>query len=792
VTSNAASAKIGSDNPHLPSLRKRVARASAGPGVYRWKDQAGTVLYIGKAKNLRNRLRSYVAKDAAKGQGPWKQSMLRQIADFDVTVVNSELEALVLETNLIKEMRPKYNVLMKDDKNYVYVEVTTEDPFPRVAVVRQMRNANAKYFGPYVSAYHTRQSIDMLHLIFPFLACKQSLDALNRREGDGAAAHQTEKLQPCLDYQIGRCCGLCAGAVSREEYRTRIDAVMGFFRGNYDPVIARAKAQMMEAAAAKRFERAKDLRDMLRSVEELKGKQIVSDTSGENVDVIGMALLSGKVQVVLMRKREGKLIDEESFALSGRAESPAEVLEQFLPQLYRDVADLPEIILVAEDFPGRTTVEQFLSQRHGRNVSVRIPERGNKSQLLQLAEKNAQEKAKQYEAGWEAEERNLTEALSELARTLDLPAPPRRIEGYDISHLGGTETVGSMSVFLHGKAQSDQYRSFTIRSMQRGAIDDYRALQEVLTRRLRHLVGGLAFEEKQWQEGGIVFGKARKSEAETIRTIIEREDDLSGSDLDYKTFLVARHEEEIAGFVRLREHAGKLLELASVWVDEPYRGNHLASVLIRKLLQSVKKGKVYVHAIPEGIERYYETMGFRHVLKPPAVFQERWERYRKDHPDGVERPVLVYDTAQHKPDVSLSTAPDLLVIDGGKGQLSTVVDVLKKFDLTIPVIGLAKREEEVFVPRRPVPILFSKDSQAKFLLMRLRDEAHRFANRHRTKRASKTLTASALDRIPSIGPLTRQKLLQEFGSVDAVKRAPDAVLRKILSEEQMRGVREML
>lgn len=784
--------KNGLENEHLPMLRRRIARASMGPGVYRWKDSDGVILYVGKAKNLRNRLRSYVQKDAGKDQGPWKQSMLRQIADFDVTVVNSELEALVLETNFIKELRPKYNVLMKDDKNYVYVEVTTEEPYPRVTVVRQMNNPKAKYFGPYLSAYHTRQSIDMLHMIFPFLACKVSLDALNRQKGDSEAVYNTGKLRPCLDFQIGRCCGLCAGSVSKEEYLIRIDAVMAFFHGNYDPVIARAKVQMMEAAAQKRFERAKDLRDMLRSVEEMKGKQIVSDTSGENVDVIGMALLSGKVQVVLMRKREGKLIDEESFALSGRAETSAEVLEQFLPQFYTDVADVPEIIVVAEDFSGREIVEQFLRDRHGRKVSIRIPERGNKSQLLQLAEKNAQEKAKQFEASWEAEERNLAEALSELARTLDLLAPPKRIEGYDISHLGGTETVGSMSVFLHGKAQSDQYRSFTIRSMQRGAIDDYRALKEVLTRRLRHIIGGLAFEEKKWKEGGVTFGKARKADHAGIEELIkENPENLSSDDLDQGRFFVAVRDGVVLACCRLFSHATGLQELRSVCVDRLERGHRLGQALIRFVLTKQKSGKIYIVIDPE-LEQYYAEMGFRHVLKVPPVLLQKIEGLLNEDSQLAPPVALVYDTMQNKPDASLSSTPDLLVIDGGKGQLSTVVEVLKQFELSIPVIGLAKREEEVFMPGASVSIIFPKDSQAKFLLMRLRDEAHRFANRHRTKRAAKTLVSSALDTIPSIGPETRQKLLKEFGSVDAIRRAPDEALQKILSEEQIQGVRAVL
>lgn len=792
VPKKQPASKNGFENVHLPALRKRIAKAPENPGIYRWKDESGTVLYVGKAKNLKNRLKSYVQKGAEQGQGPWKQSMLRQIADFDATVTNTELEALVLETNLIKEMRPKYNVLMKDGKNYVYVEVTVADPYPRVEVVRKMDDKKAKYFGPYVSSYDTRRSLDMLHELFCFRACRESLEALNHAKGDREAVYGTGKLRPCLDYQIGQCCGLCAGVVSREEYRDHIEKVMAFFRGNYDPVIARAKELMMKAATDRRFEKAKELRDMLQSVEELKERQLVSDTSGENADVLGLALLAGKVQVVLMRKREGKLIGEESFHLMGRAESVEDVLEQFLPQFYESVADLPEIILVSEDFPSRAAFEELLSERHGRKVSVRIPERGKKSQLLDLAEKNAQEKAKQFEASWEAEERNTEEALTELARVLELPQNPRRIEGYDISHTGGTETVGSMTVFINGKPKNEFYRSFTIRTLAKGVVDDYRALKEVLTRRLRHLAGGLAFEEKKWNEGGVEFGKARKAEEETIQEIIGRyPGELSQSDLQYQQFVVARHEGDIVGFVRLREHPGKLQELSSLWVDERFRGNKLGQFLVRRLLHSSKKGKVYVRVFPE-LEQYYAELGFRHVLKSPRVFQERWEAHKKEHPDARERLVLVYDTVQHKPDASLAESPDLLVIDGGKGQLGVVMEVLRHFELSIPVIGLAKREEEVFVPGKPVSILFPQDSPAKFLLMRLRDEAHRFANRHRSKRAAKTLVASSLDRIPLIGPDTRQKLLIEFGSADAIRRAPDIALKKVLSMDQISALRKIL
>lgn len=778
-----------------------MAQAPTVPGIYRWKNTEGDVLYVGKAKNLRNRLKSYVNKGAEKGLGPWKLSLLNQIADFDVTVTASELEALVLETNLIKEIRPKYNVLMKDGKNYVYVEIALQQPFPTVDVVRQMTDPSAsprlraaRYFGPYISAFDTRRSLEMLHDLFGWRACRQSTDALNRAKGDEEAVYGTGKLRPCLDYQIGRCNGLCAGVISREEYRRRIDQVMEFFKGNYKPVIERAHDVMMQAAAERRFEKAKQLRDTLQVIEGMQERQIVSDTSGENVDVFGLALLSGKVQVVVMQKREGKLIGEQQFSLMGAAESLADALDQFLPQYYQGVIDLPDAVIVGEDFPARKAFEEYLTSRRrsgdGRKkIRVIVPERGGKSHLLALAEANAQQKAKQAEATWEAEARNTEQALEELVSLLDLPDIPARIEGYDISHTGGTETVGSMVVFIDGKPRNDHYRSFTIHSMQRGAVDDYRALKEVLTRRLRHAAGGLSYEEEKWAESGITFGKALKSDGETLLEILTREGGTAGGFAYTHTF-VAREHGEVAGFAELRPLDG-IIELAFLWTNESHRDGRLGQFLARLALRSVKKGKVYVCVRPE-LEQQYASIGFRHVLKAPKVFAERCAKEKEDDPDGAERVTMVYEAAQHKPDVSLSAVPDLIVIDGGKGQLGVGVEVLKSFGLSIPVIGLAKREEEVFVPGRPVSVLFPRDSQGRFMLMRLRDEAHRFANRHRGKRAKKTAFASRLDAVPGIGPETQQKLLTAFGSVDAIRSQPDERLRDVLSDEQIRELRKVL
>lgn len=770
----------------LATLRRRVAQAPQSPGIYRWKNAEGEVLYVGKAKNLRNRLKSYVNKGAEKGVGPWKLSLLKQIADYDVTVTASEVEALVLETNLIKEMRPKYNVLMKDDKNYVYVRIAVQEPFPTVDVVRQMGDSASRYFGPFISAFDTRRSLDMLNEVFGWRGCRSSVDALNRAEGDAEAVYGTGKLRPCLDYQIGQCNGTCAGAIGREEYRRRIDQVIEFFKGNYKPVIESAREEMMRAAAERKFEKAKQLRDTLQAIEGMQERQIVSDTSGENADVFGLALLTGKVQAVVMRKRGGKLIGEEQFSLTGAAESIAEVLDQFLPQYYGGAIDVPDAVLVGEDFPSRKAFAQYLSDRRGKKVKVLVPERGNKSRLLELAETNAQEKAKQAEASWQAEARNTERALEELTSLLDLPAPPSRIEGYDISHTGGTETVGSMVVFIDGKPRNDHYRSFTIHSMQRGAVDDYRALREVLTRRLRHVAGGVSYEEEQWKEGGVTFGRARKAEERTLIELRERAG-ITPDGFEYKNVFVARAEEEIVGCAELRPLGGAH-ELVFLWTSDAYLDGRLGQFLARLALRSVKKGKVYA-CVPALLEQHYASIGFRHVIKPPKALADRCAN---TDAGATERVVMVYDVAQHKPDASLSAMPDLLVIDGGKGQLGVGVEALAALNLTIPVIGLAKREEEVFVPGKPVSVLFPRESQGKFLLMRLRDEAHRFANRHRGKRARRTAFASQLDAIPGIGPEAKQSLLRAFGSVDAIRRAPDEALGKMLSGEQIGELRRVL
>ena len=689
----------------MKQLRARCAKAPTGPGVYRWLDDDGTVLYVGKAKNLRARLKSYVAAKPSKDLGPWKLSLIERVRNVDWTVVTSELEALVLETNLIKEFRPKYNVLMKDDKNYVYVKVTVKDPYPTVDIVRQMEDDGALYFGPHLRAMDTRRALDMVQDLVGYRACKESLALLNRG-GDPS------KLRPCLDEQIGQCCGLCAGKIDAAEYLSRIERLVAYFKGDYAPLIERARSLMAQAASLKQFERASHFRDALQSLETMAERQIVSDTSGEDVDVFGVALLSGAVHAVLLKKRRGKLIGEESFSLMGRAADLGEALEQLLPQYYEASPDVPEIVLVGGDFPSRAALEELLGQRRGKKVKVAVPERGTKSQLLSLAERNAQEKALKAEASWEADARNTVEALAALQALVKLPAPPARIEGYDISHLGGTETVGSMVVAVDGKPRNDHYRNFTIRTLREGDIDDYQSLKEVLSRRFRHLVGGIKAEEARWAAEGLAVRRSKKADAEKTG-----ECDVG---------VVAEKEGEIVAVATLVDNAGHC-ELSRLSIDAPYAEGPLGSFLVRKALQGAKD-KVYA-VVDADLESSYAAIGFRHVLRAPKAFEPALEEGKI---------LLVCDPKDQKPDASLTSRPDLLVIDGGKGQLGVAVEALANWKLDIPVISLAKREEEVFEPGNPHPIPFPEGSPAKFLLMRLRDEAHRFANRHRKQRAWRT------------------------------------------------------
>ncbi len=795
-----------SANDPLSLLRTRVKQAPLGPGIYRWLNKNGDVLYVGKAKSLRKRLAQYVVP--AKGNiGPWRQSFLQQIVDFDVTVTNTELEALMLETHLIKQLKPKYNVLMKDDKNYVYIRISMQDPYPRIDIVRRIFNDGARYFGPKTTAEEARTILDLLRKIYPYRTCKMEIETADppspagygeaEEEEDGQAqripvvCYHKDRKTPCLDFHIDQCSAPCIGRVTPEEYfHQSIEGVINFLKGNEDTVKTLLKEKMQKAAADKKFEIAAQLRNHLRYLEHKKDDvELVSDTSGEDSDIVGIAQLANRSHVVVFHRRAGRMIGEHSYNLVGNAESLAEVITQFLAQFYDEEAEIPPVIIIGEELEELGVLQELLTARRGGKVKIVVPERGKKSNLLLLAEKNAQQKAKQQEAKWEADKRNTDSALEELKERLNLPSLPERIEGYDISHLGGTETVGSMVVMRKGKAANDHYRSFTIRTLKRGEIDDYWALREVLTRRLRYLTEDIAKEEENWKEQGIGFGKAHKDEVERVKELALQHCHESEEHFDPDGFLLARREQGIVATVQSFSHSENVMELRCTWADADLAQTMLPRFMVRKILRSLKKGKMYA-VVPSALEMSYGGLGFRYVKTSPKPIDERRERLQPFSDDTLI--VMMYEAVQNKADVSFTSVPDLLVIDGGKGQLSTVVDVLRKLKLQISVIGLAKREEEVFVPEVSEPVIFPKDSQAKFLLMRLRDEAHRSANRHREGRGLKAVKESVLDDVPGMGDETRRALLAYFKTVSAMKSATDQELMVFINEAQLIGLRDKI
>jgi excinuclease ABC subunit C len=766
-------------------LRKRVAKVPKEPGVYRWLDNEGNVLYVGKAKVLRSRMSSYVQKGAK--HSPWTGIMVKQIANFDITVVTSELEAFILESTLIKQLKPKYNIMLKDDKGYVYVRMSMHEKYPSVEVVRRIENDKAKYFGPFMGAKNTYQTLDMLDDILKFRVCKKSIEALNHPTPGNAKVLGT----PCLDYQIGKCAGLCIGTLSEAEYRNRISEVEKFFRGNLSIVKKKTLDLMREAAKEQKFEKAAQLRNSLQFIEEMESKQVVSDTSGENADVFGIALSRGKIQVVLLRERDGKVMEQLSFALKGEADNASDALAQFLPQYYLETEDIPDVIILSESIGEAELLETWLRERRGKAVRIVVPERGKKSKLLDMAVRNAEEKVEQQFAAWEAEAQKVESSLAELASLLSLKAPPRRIEGYDISHMGGTATVASMVVFVHGKAKRDHYRSFNMKTVKAGDIDDYKSLAEGLRRRLKYLTDDLKTVTERFAAKGIEIGKARKAEQKKIEEISAAHPNDIGSDgINYEDYIVARKGEEIVGFARLFTYPEKVPVIRSVWVREGTRGNHLGQVIIRTLLKRVTKGKVYVHISKESLVEYYAEIGFQVIDNPPPVIQKKMENWAKDHPGQPPGMVLLYIASKQKADVSFCDHPDLILIDGGKGQLSAAKKVLDDFGLDIPIASLAKREEEIFVPGSPISLAVPSGSQARFLLQRIRDESHRFANAKREKRLDLSMFTSKLDEVPGIGDQTKAALLKKFGSADDVIAANDQDLQIVLSETQLKSLRE--
>jgi excinuclease ABC subunit C len=591
-----------------PELQATLKNLPDRPGVYLMKDARGGVLYVGKAQSLRHRVRSYWQKDAPRaGEGMRIRSVVDRIADVDYTITDSVSEALLLEANLIKRYQPRFNVRLKDDKSYPYIKITLADDFPRIERTRKLPNDGSRYFGPYASASSVDESMNLVRRLFPFRTCTIDIK-------DGQRALQ----RPCLLYHIKRCQGPCIQAISKDDYRADIAQVELFLEGRRESLVKALQGEMTTASELTEYERAAAIRDKVRAIERTMESQKMAAFARTELDLVGMARQDNQAAVQIFNVRGGKMVGRDVFMLdAAREATDEEVLTSFLEQFYARATSIPPSVLVRRGLPEAAVLETFLAGRRGGLVHLRTPQRGQKRELMDLAERNAADTLAREQARWLADQGKTLAALEELAAALNLPTVPMRIECYDISNFQGAESVGSMVVFEEGRPRSGEYRRFRIRTVT--GANDFASHQEVLRRRFR---------------------RARTGE--------------EGS------------EEEL-----------------------------------------------------------------------------RWKM------------------------------PDLVLIDGGRGQVSAAAEVFGELGLhDLPLAGLAKEREELFLPDVAEPVVLPVTSPALYLVQRIRDEAHRFAIAYHRDLRSKRTVRSAFDDLAGVGPARKRALLRVFGSAKRVREAP--------------------
>ncbi len=467
------------------AFEERLKHVPQAPGVYLWKDNQSRLLYVGKSKSLRDRMRSYFG--APRGLNARMRRLVTQIADFEIIITQSELEALLLEMNLIKQHRPRYNILLKDDKTYPYIKVTIQDDWPRVIHTRKVEDDGARYFGPYASAGSVYRTLDLLNRLFAFrpaFECKAAKFNRHRRMG-----------RPCLYYDMKRCLGPCVpDLVSQQEYRQAIDAVCRFLEGKSDQIVREIKQEMERAAEELNFERAAYLRDRLKAIEKVSEKQQVLRTVDTDQDVIAFAREDGSAVAQVLFIRGGKLINAEPFALQGTEDaSDAELMASFITQFYDKAPNIPPNLLLADHVEEPIIIERWLSQKSGQRVELKVPRRGDKRQLIELASQNARQKLEELRLQWLNSEQRAVAGLSELRDLLDLAELPMRIECYDISNTQGKQSVASMVVFERGEARTSAYRRFKIKNV--AGANDVASIREVIERRFQRAAAELGDRE---------------------------------------------------------------------------------------------------------------------------------------------------------------------------------------------------------------------------------------------------------------------------------------------------------
>ncbi len=459
-------------------IEEELKKLPAKPGVYLMHGEHDEIIYVGKAKSLKNRVRQYF--QTSRNKGPKIEQMVTHIRRFEYIVTDSELEALILECNLIKEHRPKYNTLLMDDKEYPYIKVTVQEAFPRVMLARQRRKDKARYFGPYTSAGAVREILELLRKVYRIRSCNRNLP------------RDIGKERPCLNYHIHCCSAPCQGKISAEDYAASIRQVIDFLNGNTEPIRKRLTDQMQEASEHLEFERAAELRELLKQVAAISQRQKMSQNDSDDRDIIAMAMQAQDVVVQVFFIREGRLIGREHFYMTlAGDEEPGDILREFITQFYSGTPYLPKELLLQHAVADADLLEQWLSARRGMKVTLRIPKIGEKEKLVELAAKNAELVLSQDRERIRQEEKRTAGAVRELASLLGLSGIVR-MEAYDISNISGFDSVGSMVVYEYGRPKRSDYRKFRLRGLD--GPDDYASMRQVLTRRFEH---GISELEKQ-------------------------------------------------------------------------------------------------------------------------------------------------------------------------------------------------------------------------------------------------------------------------------------------------------
>lgn len=456
------------------------------PGVYIMHDASDAIIYVGKAVKLRNRVRQYFRP--SHNEGIKKDQMVKQIARFEYIITDSELEALILECNLIKEHRPKYNTMLRDDKTYPYIKVTLGEEFPRVLFCRQIKKDKSKYFGPYTSATAVKDTIDLLHKLYQIRTCNRKLPK------------DIGKERPCLNYHIHQCQAPCQGYITKEEYAQNIEHVLEFLNGNYQGILKELEEKMQKASQEMEFEKAIEYRELLNSVRAVAQKQKITNTDGEDKDIIAMAKDDRDAVVQVFFIRGGKLIGRDHFYLRiGNEETESAILTTFLKQFYAGTPYIPKELMLQSQVEEQEVIAEWLSKKKGQKVYIRIPQKGSKERLVELARKNAELVLSQDKERMKREEGRTIGAMKEIAALLGMEEI-KRVEAFDISNTSGFESVGSMIVYEKGKPKRSDYRKFKLRTVQ--GPDDYASMYEVLTRRFRH---GLQ-EQQELEDGSQELG----------------------------------------------------------------------------------------------------------------------------------------------------------------------------------------------------------------------------------------------------------------------------------------------